>query len=102
MATTKQIHQYPAAVTIDAVNDQLLIDPGGTGIYNKISRNTLMGVTGTPADLSTSQTFTNKILANSNSITVKDGSLTIQNTADTTKQAILSAAGITTGTTRTL
>lgn len=98
---TKQINQYIAASGIDPVNDYLLIDPGGTGSYNKINRNTIMGVTGTPADLSSTQIFTNKTIGNTNSITIKDGSFTLQNTADITKQAVLSLASITTGTIRT-
>lgn len=102
MSSTKQINQYPAAISIDGSADQLLIDPGGTGTYNKINRNTLLGITSTPIGASDSQTLQNKTLDNTNSITVKDGSLTVQNTADTTKRAVFSASGITTGTTRTL
>ncbi len=99
---TKQIHQYTAAVTIDGAADFLLIDPGSTGTYNKINRNVLLGITSTPIGASDSQTLQNKTLDNTNIITVKDGSFTVQNTSDTTKRAVLSAAGITTGNTRTL
>lgn len=98
---TKQINQYTAAVTIDPANDYFLIDPGGTGNYNKINRNTVMGVTGIPADISSTQTFTNKVIGNTNSVTVKDSSFTLQNTGDTTKQAKFSLSSITTGNTRT-
>lgn len=98
---TKQINQYTAAVTIDPVVDYFLIDPAGTGAYLKINRNTIMGVSGTPADISTAQTFTNKVIGNTNTITGKDGSTTLQNTSDTTKQAKFSLASITTGNTRT-
>ncbi len=99
---TKQIHQYTAAVTIDGAADFLLLDPGSTGTYNKINRNVLLGITSTPIGASDSQTLQNKTLDNTNIITVKDGSFTVQNTSDTTKRAVLSAAGITTGNTRTL
>ena len=99
---TKQINQYNAASTIDAVSDQLLIDPAGTGNYLKINRNTYLGVAGTPMDISTTQNVSNKTFQNSNSYTAKDGSLTLQNTADTTKQAKFSLSGITTGNTRTI
>jgi len=51
---------------------------------------------------SDSQTLTNKTLDNTNSITVKDSNLTIQDNSDTTKQLKFEASGITTGTTRTL
>lgn len=43
----------------------------------------------------------NLVLDNTNSATLKDSSLTIQNATDTTKQANFSLAGNTTGTTRT-
>lgn len=104
MATmaTKQIHQYTAASTIDGAADYLLIDPSSTGTYNKINRNVLLGITSTPIGASDSQALQNKTLDNTNSITVKDGSFTLNNTSDTTKKAVFSAAGITTGTTRTL
>ena len=47
-------------------------------------------------------TLTNKTFDNSTALTVKDANLTIQDDADTTKQAKFQASGITTGTTRTL
>ncbi len=99
---TKEINQYTAAITIDGSADYLLIDPSGTGTYKKINRNVLLGITSTPIGASDSQTLQNKTLDNTNIITVKDGNFTLQNTSDTTKRAVFSAAGITTGTTRTL
>jgi hypothetical protein len=47
-------------------------------------------------------TLSSKTLDNSNTIAVKDTLLTIQDDADTTKQARFNASGVTTGTTRTL
>ena len=47
-------------------------------------------------------TLTNKAIDNTNTVTVKDGSLTLQNTADATKQVVFSLTGVTTGVTRTL
>jgi hypothetical protein len=47
-------------------------------------------------------TLSSKTLDNSNSITVKDASLTLQDDSDTTKQLQFQLSGITTGTTRTL
>lgn len=96
----KQINAYTAASTIDAANDVFLIDPAGTGAYKKITRNTIMGVTGTPADISSTQTFTNKTIGSTNTITVKAANLTIQDGTDTTKQANFVASSITTATTR--
>lgn len=99
---TKQINQYTAANSIDATNDYFLIDPGGTGSYKKINRNVILGVSGTPADLSTIQTFTNKVLDNTNTITLKDTLFTLQDDGDATKQVKFQLSGITTGNTRTL
>ena len=47
------------------------------------------------------QTLTNKTLDNTNTITVQDANLTIQDDGDNTKQAVLECSGITTSTTRT-
>lgn len=98
---TKTIAGYTAASTIDPVNDLLLIEQAVGPVYKSISRNTLLGVTGTPADLSTAQAFTNKTIGNTNNATLKDGSLTLQNTSDVTKQGLFSLANVTTGNTRT-
>jgi len=65
--------------------------------------NTVTVPAGAAATLATTagvQTLSNKTLDNSNAVTIKDGSLTIQNTGDTTKVAQISASGLTTGTTR--
>lgn len=98
--TNKTITDYNAASGIDPINDYLLIE--SLNVYYKINRNTVMGVTGTPADLSTTQTFTNKVFGNTNSITVKDGSFTLQNSSGVTKQAVFSLSSITAGQTRTI
>lgn len=103
MATqTQTIHGYTAAATIDAAADYLLIDPASSGNYNKINRNTLLGITGSPIGTTDSQTLSNKTIGNTNAITVKASNLTIQDQSDTTKQAVFSAASITTGTIRTI
>lgn len=47
------------------------------------------------------QNLTNKTLDNSNIITVRDDRFTMQDSADTTKQAVFQLSGITTATTRT-
>lgn len=48
------------------------------------------------------ETISNKTVDNTNSITVKDTSLTVQDNTDTSKQVQLELSGITTATTRTL
>ncbi len=47
------------------------------------------------------QTLTNKTLGNTNVVTVRDDRFTIQDSGDTTKQAVFELSGITTATTRT-
>jgi len=98
---TQTIHGYAAASAIDPIADYLLIDPASTGNYNKINRNVLLGITGSPVGTTDTQVLSNKTIGNTNSITLKDGNFNIQNSSDVTKQAIFSLAGITTGTTRT-
>lgn len=99
---TKVIGDYTAAITIDGSTNYLLIQPGSSSTaYNKINRNVLLGVTGQPADISTIQSFTNKTLDNTNTVTLKDTLFTLQDDADTTKQARFQLSGITTATTRT-
>lgn len=96
------IGSYNAAVSIDGANHFLLIQPGNSSTaYNKISRNVLLGITGQPVDVSTAQSITNKTLDNTNILTLRDDRFTLQDDADTTKQAKFQLSGITTGTTRT-
>jgi len=99
---THVIGDYTAAITIDGATHFLLIQPGGASTaYKKISRNVLLGVTGQPMDISTSQNVTNKTLDNSNILTLRDDRFTLQDNVDTTKQAQFQLSGITTATTRT-
>lgn len=96
------IGDYTSAVTIDGSTHYLLIQPGSASTaYKKISRNVYLGVSGQPADINTIQTFSNKILDNTNTITVRDGVFTLQDDVDLTKQARFQLSGITTATTRT-
>lgn len=57
--------------------------------------------TGTLATLAGSESFTNKTLDNTNTVTLKDTLFTLQDDGDTTKQARFQLSGITTATTRT-
>lgn len=98
---TKMIHNYTAANSIDAAADYLLIDPASSGIYKSINRNTLLGLSSAPLGTTDIQSPQNKTFDNTNTYTTKDGSLTIQNSASPTKQAVFSASGITAGQTRT-
>jgi len=98
----KKIADYSAANSIDGVNDYLLIEPSGNAVYNKINRNVLLGLSSAPLGTSDSQSPTNKTFDNTNAYTIKDGSLTLQNTASPTKQATFSLSGITGGQTRVI
>jgi hypothetical protein len=100
--SNKVIGDYSAAVSIDGSTNYLLIQPGSSSTaYNKINRNVLLGVTGQPMDISTSQNVTNKTLDNSNILTLRDDRFTLQDNGDTTKQAQFQLSGLTTATTRT-
>lgn len=95
----KTINDYTAAVSIDASNDYYLIEQ--SGVYKKINRNVGLGLASAPLGTTDVQSPQNKTFDNTNSITIKDGSLTIQNSSSTTKQAVFSASSITAGQTRT-
>jgi len=97
---TKQIHEYDLATTIDASADFLLIDPASSGSYKRISRSTLLEITGSPVGTTDTQAITNKTLDNTNTITLKQSLFTLQDATDTTKQARFVLSGITTGNTR--
>jgi hypothetical protein len=99
MSTT--ISALTATSTIDGSADYLVIDTASPNATNKINRNTFLGVNGQPADISTVQTLTNKVIGNTNTITAKDTLFTLQDDGDTTKQAKFQLSGITTATTRT-
>lgn len=96
------IESYTAALTIDPVNDLLLLYQNSSGTYKSISRNTYLALASAPLGLTDSQSPTNKTFNNTNSFTIKDGSLTLQNSASVTKQAVFSLASITAGQTRTI
>ena len=98
----KMINEYTAASTIDGAADFLLIDPSGAGAYKKITRNVLLGLASTPLGTTDTQSPTNKTFDNTNTITVKDSSFTLQDNSDTAKQARFELSGITTANTRTV
>lgn len=102
MATTKQFNTYGNAGSIDPVNDLLLEFQNSSGTLKNINRNVFLGLSSQPLGLTDTQSPTNKTLNNTNSITVLDGSFTLQNTGSTTRQAIFSLSSITAGNTRTI
>lgn len=74
----------------------------GTGVVDNTEFNYLNGVTGQLSGNAQSATLQNKTLDNTNAITVKDNSFTMQDNADTTKQLTFELSGITTATSRIL
>lgn len=99
MSSTKTINDYTAAITIDGANDYFLIEQSSA--YKRINRNTILGIAGSPLGTTDSQSISNKTIGNTNTVTLKDSLFTLQDDADTTKQAMFQASGITTATTRT-
>lgn len=99
MSTT--ISALTAANTIDASADYLAIDTASLNTTQKINRNTLLNLSSQPLGLTDTQSPTNKTFDNTNSLTIKDANLIVQNSSSTTKQAKFSAASITAGQTRT-
>lgn len=100
--STVKISALTAAGGIDGTGDYFPIVTASLGATQKINRATFLGVSGTPADISTAQSLTNKTLGNTNTITVKDTLFTLQDDGDTSKQAKFQLSGITASTTRTL
>ncbi len=90
----------PIAVVDRAADRLVLIDATGpTNGANTV--NSVLGIASAPLGTTDTQSPTNKTFDNSNIFTVRDDRFTIQDNADTTKQAVFQASGITTATTRT-
>lgn len=100
-ASTSTSTPLPVASTIDGTNDYLAIYTANVTATQAISRATLLGVTGQPADISSVQTLTNKIIGPTNTLTALDSTFLIQDNIDTTKKVAFQASGLTTGVTRT-
>lgn len=98
---SEPITSLPVANTIDPTQDVFPIVTNSINTTQQINRNTFLGLASAPVGLTDTQNVTNKTFNNTNSLTVKDGSLTLQNTSSTTKQAQFSLASITAGNTRT-
>lgn len=86
---------------VDRTADLLYIVDVSAGTSNKVTTNTLLGISGAPIGNTDSQTLTNKTIDNTNAVTLKDTNFTLQDDGDTSKQAQFQLSGITTGNTRT-
>lgn len=78
-----------------------LVNGSGTFNFNSSGTITVPNATDTLVGKNTTDTLTNKTLDNSNSLTIKDTNLTVQDDGDTSKQFKFQASGISTATTRT-
>jgi hypothetical protein len=87
--------------SVDRSTDLLYVIDSSGPTSNQATINTILGISGDPLGTSDSQSPTNKTFDNSNIFNVRDDRFTIQDSADTTKQAVFQASGITTATTRT-
>lgn len=96
-----QIPGKTAISSVDGSADTLLIYDASAVALRKTTRNTLLNITSQPVGLADIQAPTNKTFDNTNIFTIRDDRLTLQDNADTTKQAVFQLSGITTGTTRT-
>lgn len=86
---------------VDAAADFLYIVDTSAGTPNRVTRNGLLGITGSPVGTTDSQVLTNKTIGVTNTVTLKASLFVIQDQTDTSKQAKFDASGITTATTRT-
>lgn len=91
-----------ALTSIDRAADLFEVsDTSDSGNSKKTTINNMLNVTSQPMAINDVQSVTNKTLDNTNTITLKDTLFTLQDDADTTKQAKFQLSGITTATTRT-
>ena len=98
-----KVSALPTLGTIDRTADSIIVtDASASNATTKMVINDVLGFTGgNPVSTSDTQTLTNKTLGITNTITVLDTLLTLQDNADNTKQAKFELSGISTGTTRT-
>lgn len=87
---------------IDRTADLLYVVDNSAGTSNKVTPNSLLGITGDPVGHSDSQTLSNKTLGNSNVLTLRDDRFTLQDSGDVTRQATFQLSGITAGQTRVM
>lgn len=96
------IEGLPTVASVDRTADKVPIWDASATLTGEATINSTLGFSGgNPVSTTDTQSLTNKTLDNTNTITVKDANLTLQDDADTTKIAKFQLSGITTGTTRT-
>lgn len=86
---------------LDRANDLFEVDDVSLATSKSATVNDMLGLTSAPLGTTETQSPTNKTFDNTTTITVKGNKFTLQDQSDTSKQAIFSMAGITTGNTRT-
>lgn len=95
------ISDLVAIPAIDRTADLLEIEDVSASTSNKVTINSLLGITGAPVGSSDSQTLTNKTFDITSTFVMKASLFTVADQTDTTKKAQFNVAGVTTGTTRT-
>jgi len=86
---------------IDYAADFIEIADVSANQSKKIKPSNFLAITGAVLGTTDSQTITNKTIGITNIVTFRDDRFTLQDSADTTKQAVFELSGITTATTRT-
>lgn len=96
------INDLTLQTSIDRAADYFEVsDTSDSNASRKTTVNNMLNITSQPVGLTDVQSPTNKTFDNTNILTIRDDRLTLQDNADTTKQAVFQLSGITTGTTRT-
>lgn len=86
---------------IDRTTDVLPVVDTSANQTKKATVNQLLSITGAPVGDTDTQTISNKTLGVTNVVTFRDDRFTLQDSTDTSKQAVFELSGITTATTRT-
>lgn len=98
----KTINDLDELTSVDRAADYLEVaDASDLNASKRTSVNSMLNLSSQPLGLTDVQSPTNKTFNNTNTFTIKDDRFTLQDNADTTKQAVFQLSGITTGTTRT-
>jgi hypothetical protein len=98
----KTINDLDLLTSVDRSADFFEVaDASDLNASKRTSVNSMLNLTSQPLGLTDIQSPTNKTFDNTNIVTLRDDRFTLQDSGDTTKQAVFQLSGITTATTRT-
>jgi hypothetical protein len=98
----KTINDLDLLTSVDRSADFFEVaDASDLNASKRTSVNSMLNLTSQPLGLTDIQSPTNKTFDNTNIATLRDDRFTLQDSGDTTKQAVFQLSGITTATTRT-